>query len=141
MGVTCLMVHNVHNGGKRDRTPKSLNKDEMSKEIALLLGLPRWKEWGKAYEIVKAVFTSMIEALLRGERIKIAGFGIFYIRERAPTRSPWACSYKVPGEYVGNKHPPKYRGVWLIKELPAKKYVAFKPSKALLRLVDPNYKW
>lgn len=107
--------------------PRVTNRNVLAARIAELWDIPYTysKRSGPAARAVSAVFKAIADALLRGEEVKIDGFGIFRIRTRKPTRSP--CYY-----FYG-KHKGSY---WEVKELPEKKYVIFQPSKALERLIN-----
>jgi integration host factor subunit beta len=69
--------------------------------------------------IVETIFDSVINALQKGDKIEIRGFGSFRIRQRNPRigRNPKT------GERV---------------EVPAKRVPYFKPSKELRDLVNPE---
>ncbi|APP10103.1 DNA-binding protein [Lactobacillus delbrueckii subsp. delbrueckii DSM 20074 = JCM 1012] len=63
-------------------------------------------------QIVDALFASIEEALAKGEKVQLIGFGTFEVRERAARkgRNPQTCAEI---------------------EIPASKFPAFKPGKAL----------
>ena len=53
-----------------------MTKSELVEKVAQRLKLPK----GKAEHIVHAIFDSLEDAMMRGERIEIRGFGSFEIR-------------------------------------------------------------
>lgn len=103
-----------------------ITKKDLALAVSHALELPIYHWTDKGYEIVKAIQKAMTDALWRGEKVIIPGFGIFSIRERKATRSP--CYY-----FYGRKE----KGLhWEIKDLPSKKYVHFQPAKPLLRYLN-----
>jgi len=54
-----------------------MNKSELVESLAIKKTLP----FKKAEEVVNAVFASMTDALLSGDRIEIRGFGSFVVKE------------------------------------------------------------
>lgn len=107
----------------------TLTKEILSREVAALLELPFYRRGGESYKIVQTIFKVVVSALLRGESVYIKGFGTFSIYTRKPTRSP--CYY-----FYGRK---KGGLPWSVKDLPAKKFVVFRPSKPLMRMLnDPH---
>jgi integration host factor subunit beta len=56
-----------------------MTKRELMDEIIAMRGAPVRRE---SEGLVAAVFDSLAEALARGERIEIRGFGIFIVRRR-----------------------------------------------------------
>ena len=91
----------------------TLTKADLIEEVLKVTELPR-KE---SETIVETVFDSIIEALQKGEKIEIRGFGSFRTRQRRGRvgRNPKT------GEKV---------------EVPAKKIPFFKPSKELKDFVN-----
>ncbi|KJE27775.1 HU family DNA-binding protein [Geobacillus thermoleovorans] len=85
-----------------------MNKTELINVVAETSGLSK-KDATKA---VDAVFDSITEALRKGDKVQLIGFGNFEVRERAARkgRNPQT------GEEM---------------EIPASKVPAFKPGKAL----------
>jgi integration host factor subunit beta len=69
--------------------------------------------------IVDAVFSAILEALQRGDKIELRGFGSFRVRER--------------GSRTG-RNPKTGEGV----VVPAKKVPHFKPGKELRELINRN---
>jgi len=57
----------------------TLNK----KELAAVLGEKGHFPASKSAKFVDLLFEAMVEALDRGEKIKIPGFGVFKVREKA----------------------------------------------------------
>jgi integration host factor subunit beta len=91
----------------------TLTKADLIEEVLRVTELPR-KE---SETIVETIFDSIIDALQKGEKIEIRGFGSFRTRERRGRigRNPKT------GEKV---------------EVPAKKIPFFKPSKELKDFVN-----
>lgn len=85
-------------------------------EIVALLDLPRE---ASADPIVAAVLASMKAALLRGEEVRIPGFGIFAVYQ--------TNTYQ---HYM-----PQFKARVTI---PSRKYVRFLPSTVLTRFVNAN---
>ncbi len=85
-----------------------MNKGEMTVTVAEKAGL----EKGQAAAAIDAFLEAVKEALQRGERVSLIGFGTFQVvqREARMGRNPKT------GEQI---------------EIPAKKQVKFKPGKAL----------
>ena len=107
-----------------------VTRESLSYIVGEVLELPRVRRQGKAYRIVQTIITSLANALQKEKVIRIKGFGIFEIRERAPTRQ--TCYYF---------HGLKCRGLhWEVINLPAKKYIIFKPSKVLLQMINQGEK-
>ena len=94
------------------KTP-TLTKADLIEEVLKIAELPR-KE---SETIVETIFESIIEALQKGDKIEIRGFGSFRTRQRRGRigRNPKT------GEKV---------------EVPAKKIPFFKPSKELKDFVN-----
>lgn len=109
-----------------DARRKAIDKDKLSLEIEDLLGLPRSSITfcGTGYNIVKTIFETMKQALLRGESVVIPRFGKFYLHTRPSVRAPVTYFY-------GNTNGPR-----LTIDRPAKTYVKFQPSKSLLKLIN-----
>jgi integration host factor subunit beta len=91
----------------------TLTKADLIEEVLNITELPR-KE---SETIVETIFDNIIQALQKGEKIEIRGFGSFRTRERRGRvgRNPKT------GEKV---------------EVPAKKIPFFKPSKELIDFVN-----
>jgi len=114
------------------RAKDKLQKYHICKAITEVL------EWDpkKSQTVVNAILKTIVEALHRGEPVEILGFGTLLVRTKPPTRSAVPVRLKIPGEYVGDRTPPKLRCVE-IRNIPARQYVWFQPSKVLLRLLNP----
>lgn len=86
-------------------------KADLVKAVKETVDLPQ----AKAAEVVEAIFDSMRQALVRGERIELRGFGVFMVKERkrGVGRNP-RTGQEVP--------------------IPPGKTVRFKPGKALREL-------
>ncbi len=84
-----------------------------------------WKQSGlskkDAEMVVKAIFASIAEALATGRRIELRGFGVFRIRHRRPRAA---------------RNPKTGASV----TVPPKRAVLFKPSRDLLRALNPASK-
>lgn len=93
--------------------PPTLTKADLIEEVLRVSELPR-KE---SESIVETIFESIIEALQKGDKIEIRGFGSFRTRQRRGRigRNPKT------GEKV---------------DVPAKKIPFFKPSKELKDFVN-----
>ena len=91
----------------------TLTKADLIEEVLKVTELPR-KE---SEIIVETIFDSIIEAIQKGEKIEIRGFGSFRTRSRQPR--------------VG-RNPKTGARV----DVPAKKIPYFKPSKELKDLVN-----
>ena len=89
----------------------TLTKAELTREIVEAVGLTQ----REAREMVDAFFSEIVTCLIRGEEVKLAGFGAFQTREKVerPGRNP------LTGEVV---------------MVTARRVVAFRPSRDL-RLV------
>src|SRR5207247_6483930 len=95
------------------QSTSTLTKADLSEEVLNVTELPR-KE---SETIVETIFDSIIEAIQKGEKIEIRGFGSFRTRQRRGRvgRNPKT------GEKV---------------EVPAKRIPFFKPSKELKDFVN-----
>jgi DNA-binding protein HU-beta len=92
----------------RQRTGSKVIKLDIVNRVADRTGVPKMK----AEQAVEALFHSMKEALARGERIELRGFGVFVVkpRKRGVGRNPRT------GEEVA---------------IPSGKTIRFKPGKEL----------
>ncbi len=90
-----------------------MTKAELVDEIARKASLTR----KHSEVIVDAVFSSIVEALQRGDKIELRGFGSFRVRHR--------------GSHTG-RNPKTGEGVLV----PAKKVPYFKPGKELRELIN-----
>lgn len=86
-------------------------KADLVKTVMQAADLPQ----GKAAEVVNTIFDALRDALLRGERIELRGFGVFVVkdRKRGVGRNP-RTGQEVP--------------------IPPGKTVRFKPGKSLREL-------
>jgi DNA-binding protein HU-beta len=93
---------------RHQRRPKAVIKLDIINRVADKTGVPKMK----AEQAVDALFHSMKEALTRGERIELRGFGVFVVkpRKRGVGRNPRT------GEEVA---------------IPSGKTIRFKPGKEL----------
>lgn len=90
-----------------------------------MLELPWRERKGEAWEIVNAIFITIRDALLRGEEVRISGFGIFKVREM-----PAYKGYRYFYPYLRKKG--LHSEMW---EFPARKKIVFQPSSVLKTLV------
>lgn len=106
---------------------KTACKDTYAREVAALLELPYpGNNQGEAYRIVGAIFKAIGDALRRGERVSVDGFGIFSVRTRPATREH---HYFYP--YL------KKKGLHQeVVDVPARRYVHFRPSTPLRRIIN-----
>src|SRR3979409_686156 len=94
-------------------TNGSMTKAELVEEVSRVSHLPK----KHSEVIVDTVFRSIIEALHRGEKIELRGFGSFRLRKRQPRKG----------------RNPKTGGK---EEAPRKKVPYFKPGKELKELIN-----
>ena len=94
--------------GAAEKRPLAVIKLDIINRVADKTGVPKMK----AEQAVEALFHSMKEALTRGERIELRGFGVFVVkpRKRGVGRNPRT------GEEVA---------------IPSGKTIRFKPGKEL----------
>ena len=94
--------------GAAEKRPLDVIKLDIINRVADKTGVPKMK----AEQAVEALFASMKEALTRGERIELRGFGVFVVkpRKRGVGRNPRT------GEEVA---------------IPSGKTIRFKPGKDL----------
>jgi DNA-binding protein HU-beta len=94
--------------GAESREAEAVIKLDIVNRVADRTGVPKMK----AEQAVEALFHSMKEALMRGERIELRGFGVFVVkpRKRGVGRNPRT------GEEVA---------------IPSGKTIRFKPGKEL----------
>lgn len=85
-----------------------MNRTELAARVAEMCGMDR----KNAEQAVMAVFSTMAQSLQSGEKVQIMGFGVFEVKERAAR--------------IG-RNPATKEEV----EIPARRAVAFKPSKLL----------
>ena len=105
---------------------RSVTKEHLGRIVSELLDLPYARRHGEAYKTVQAIQQAITEALLRGERVSVAGFGIFEIttKPKQKRRASYFFGRRI-------KNPTSE-----IREYPERQYVKFKPSKALLRFIN-----
>lgn len=99
---------------------------QIQRELQDVLGLSHNKSGGPATKITQTIFKTMVEALRRGEKVHIVGFGIL----RPHTRK----AGKQPRTFFHN-HVPTY----LIVDEPAKTYIKFIPSASILRTLNNGH--
>src|SRR3979409_241422 len=90
-----------------------MTKAELVEEVSRVYDLTK----KHSEVIVDTVFKSIIDALHRGEKIELRGFGSFRLRKRDPRRG----------------HPPKPGNR---ADVPPKKVPYFKPGKELKELIN-----
>ena len=103
-----LLHKSLLSGGAKTEAKESVIKLDIVNRVAERTGVPKMK----AEQAVDALFHSMKEALSRGERIELRGFGVFVVkpRKRGVGRNPRT------GEEVA---------------IPSGKTIRFKPGKEL----------
>lgn len=112
---------------------------KLSHEVQFLLQEPllsrHYPQLGA--KLVRAVFTAIKEALLRGETVYVKGFGTFKIVDRKP--------HPTPNNILTNHHRAPIYANELRRHRP-RKYVIFKPAVPLLAMLnlpsdgyEPNY--
>lgn len=103
------------------------SKERISEYVREVLLYP-WigSRQGKSYEIVGAVVKVIVDALLRGERVNIAGFGTFSIKT---SKGYTQFNRKLNGNQPQCK-------VKVKVTVPSRRYVVFRPSPALLRFIE-----
>ena len=94
-------------------TNGSLTKAELVEQVANAAGLTK----KRAEIIIDTVFASITDAVHRGEKVELRGFGIFRIRRREPRRG----RNPKTGEQV---------------DVPSKCVAYFKPGKELKALIN-----
>ena len=101
-------LHFARSPGGAEKRPLQVIKLDIINRVADKTGVPKMK----AEQAVEALFHSMKEALTRGERIELRGFGVFVVkpRKRGVGRNPRT------GEEVA---------------IPSGKTIRFKPGKEL----------
>ena len=93
-----------------------MNKKQLSKKIYEKVRHTRPDTSGKeVYECVVEIFKIVQEALLRGEKVKVSGFGTLMIKTRKPKKGMNIREGKVV-------------------HVPARKVVVFKPSKSFIKV-------
>ncbi len=91
-----------------------MTKSDLVSEVAKATGSSK----KDASECVDAVFSSIEQALSRGDKVQLVGFGTFEVRDRAPRQGR-------------NPQDPKK-----VIKIPAKKVPVFRPGKVLKEVVD-----
>src|ERR1041384_4231417 len=102
---------------------KQLTKEKIGREICYLLDLPYGNNSrvSEGYRIAQRVIDVITSALLRGEEVSIAGFGIFRPHTIQSRRGPVSF-------FRDGKMQTSY-----VTTYPTKKTFRFEPSKVLLR--------
>ena len=104
----------AYKGSERVNTPGgSMTKAELVEEVSRVSDLTK----KHAEVIVDTVFKSIIDALHRGEKIELRGFGSFRLRKREPRKGR--------NPKTGDK-----------VDVPPKKVPYFKPGKELKDLIN-----
>jgi DNA-binding protein HU-beta len=106
--LACIVQPSDSVPGAAEKRPLDVIKLDIINRVADKTGVPKMK----AEQAVEALFHSMKEALTRGERIELRGFGVFVVkpRKRGVGRNPRT------GEEVA---------------IPSGKTIRFKPGKEL----------
>jgi len=91
-----------------------VTKSDLVNEVAKTTGSSK----KDASECVDAVFSAIEQALSRGDKVQLVGFGTFEVRNRAPRQGR-------------NPQDPKK-----VIKIPAKKVPVFRPGKVLKEMVD-----
>ena len=106
--LACILRPSDSVPGAAEKRPLDVIKLDIINRVADKTGVPKMK----AEQAVEALFHSMKEALTRGERIELRGFGVFVVkpRKRGVGRNPRT------GEEVA---------------IPSGKTIRFKPGKEL----------
>lgn len=99
---------------------------QLQRELQDVLGLPHKKSVGPSAKITQTIFSMMVQALRRGEKVHIAGFGILKTHTRKAGKQPRTFFYN---------HVPTY----LIVDEPAKTYVKFIPAASILRTLNHGH--
>ena len=94
-------------------TNGSFMKAELVEQVADAAGLTK----SRAQVVVDTLFSSILEAVHRGEKVELRGFGSFLIRRREPHRG----RNPKTGEQV---------------DVPSKRVAYFKPGKELKALIN-----
>lgn len=107
-----------------------LTKEEIAKDLRDILELPTGKriKTSKAYKIVTTVIKGLTKEILKNGKVRIDGLGTFTIRTRPSVRK--SCVY-----HYHHDHSAKRR---LIRVIPPKKYVHFKPAKAIIKNLNQD---
>jgi integration host factor subunit beta len=103
----------ISHGKDRSMTNGSMTKAELVEEVSRVSDLTK----KHSEVIVDTVFRSIIEALHRGEKIELRGFGSFRLRKREPRKGR--------NPKTGDK-----------VDVPPKKVPYFKPGKELKDLIN-----
>ncbi len=92
-----------------------MTKAEVIDNVAQRVGLPR----NEAARVVELFLDSVREALIKGDKVSLVGFGTFYLRQKRPrqARNPRT------GERV---------------QVPRKRVAAFKPGRAFRLLANQS---
>ncbi len=91
-----------------------MNKSELIAKVALDTRLTR----GEAEEVVESTFEHIIKSLAEGDDVRIVGFGVFTVAQRAASRARNPVTGK-------------------IMKVPAFARARFKPGKLLKEAVNP----
>lgn len=107
-----------------------MNREDLAWDIHELLQFPKPEHFNirasKAYKIVGHIVRTMIEALERGEEIRISGFGVFRLITQPARRRNHGYFHNL--KFIQNE----------IKTHKARKVVHFKPSKVLKRFINES---
>lgn len=115
--------------------PKRGKPHPIAIEVQKILDEPLWR---RAYprlgtKVLRAVFNAIAQALKRGERVTIAGFGTFKVVQRKPRTTASNYLTQTQRRSEPRHYPPRH-------------YVVFQPALPLLAMLnlpedgyEPNY--
>ncbi len=72
-----------------------VNKNDIVKEVAETLGVPR----GQAEKVIDQFLANVASAAAQGKQVRLAGFGVFKERYRAPRATPFGSTGQTRGKY------------------------------------------
>lgn len=110
---------------QKHRKKADLTRAHLASEVSDLLRLPRGKHVEEGTRLVNAILNVIIDALHRGEKVSIRGFGTFYVFEQT--------SYLRP---IVEK---KFNGIRSAVPITYKrKRVSFIPADAMYKIKEDN---
>lgn len=105
-----------------------MNQGLLERVISEVLDLPYDKGQGKAQKIMLAFLKAITQALQRGERVMVDGFGIFSLRTKPKTRS--IVRFFREGKVYHTE----------LRTIKEKRYIHFQPAKDLVRSLNEDPK-
>lgn len=102
-------------------------KEDLAHIVGDVLELPSRNRGELPHRIVSAVIEALTKTLISKGRVEIGGLGVFTIRVRPATRR--GCVY----HYHMNR-----KGNVIVQDIPARKYVHFKPSKLVVKELNES---